>query len=89
MNTSNYTFNFGKYKGKPYNEVLGLNPHYIYWCHQNVEWFELSENDFTILQEEIYRQNQWRNSRCRPYTCGDFGYQDDHGLGPTHILGDA
>lgn len=84
IDTDSFVFNFGKYKGKAYSGVFSFDPGYIYWCHHNVEWFKLSDCDFAKLREEIERW--WtpnRGSSSRPYTCGDFGFDDDHGYGPA------
>lgn len=49
IDTKNYTFRFGKYKDELYEDVLALDPFYIQWCAESIEWFTLSPDDQEIV----------------------------------------
>lgn len=38
-----YTLTFGKYKGKKIEDVIEEDPKYLLWAHENIEWFQLSD----------------------------------------------
>ena len=52
---SRHRFNFGKYKGRTWNEVSVENPNYIHWCIRNVAWFHIPEG----CQIPRYQKRVW------------------------------
>jgi len=45
IDPSTFAFNFGKYRGQQYNDVIGIDPFYIQWCSESIEWFTLPPDD--------------------------------------------
>lgn len=45
--------NFGQYKkyGYTISEILDIDPDYLEWCLDNVEWFALSQEALDILRD--------------------------------------
>jgi hypothetical protein len=39
----NIILSFGKYEGQTIKDVIRVDPDYILWCIDNIEWFELDE----------------------------------------------
>jgi uncharacterized protein (DUF3820 family) len=35
---------FGKYKGKLIDDIVGTDPDYLVWAHNNIVWFEMEES---------------------------------------------
>lgn len=50
ISRNDYVFNFGKYKGKSFNEVLDTDPHYIRWCVENINIFNVSPKVETAIE---------------------------------------
>ena len=48
MEKTNFTF--GKYKGRPIDDILRHDPGYVAWCIDNIEWFKLTEAQYQILE---------------------------------------
>lgn len=46
---------FGKYKGKAVDQVIHINPRYVQWAEENVEFFSLSPAQKRNLEEELER----------------------------------
>ena len=46
---------FGKYKGKTVDQVIHINPRYVQWAEENVEFFSLSPAQKRNLEEELER----------------------------------
>ena len=40
------TLTFGKYKGKTVKEVMTLDPGYILWAYNNIEWFTIDKETY-------------------------------------------
>ena len=49
INTENYRFPWGQYKGRTYNEILEIDPQYIYWCWHSLPEFHLAADDLKAL----------------------------------------
>ena len=49
IDAENYRFPWGQYKGRTYNEILEIDPQYIYWCWQNLGEFHLNDHDLKTL----------------------------------------
>lgn len=43
-----YVFTFGKYKGLDLEEVLEIDPQYVLYCQEKIDWFDL---DHKLLDE--------------------------------------
>lgn len=50
IDTDEYTFEFGKYKGQFYGDVLDIDPWYIKWCNESIEWFKLADNEADYVE---------------------------------------
>ena len=46
-----FEFHFGKWKGLSYDEVKREDPGYLMWCHDNIEWFELTCEEVDDLED--------------------------------------
>jgi hypothetical protein len=46
----NIVLGFGKYKGQTIKDVIRVDPDYILWCVDNIEWFELDEESEKELE---------------------------------------
>ena len=64
---------FGKYKGHTFEEVLGMDPAYLWWCVENVKGFGMNSEAKAALEE------------CDMCDCDDLEYDsmrfqdlDDH-----------
>ena len=67
IDAEKYIFTFGKHKGESYNKVFETNPGYIYWCHHNVEWFKLADEDMKCLLDIIEERNHYNDNPCDDY----------------------
>jgi hypothetical protein len=72
----NYILPFGKYKGKTLNEVIKINPQYIPFCRNKLEWFDdkikqLSLANKTIIAKAVYAQEEDRICRTEGDIWGD------------------
>lgn len=47
-------FTFGKYKYKPYLEVIKSDPKYVKWCLKNIKDFSLTTDERTCLSYWYY-----------------------------------
>jgi len=45
IDTEEYTFTFGKYKGEFFVDIIEKDPCYIQWCMESIDWFTLSPDD--------------------------------------------
>ncbi len=52
-----YILPFGKYKGTSVGDVLELNPGYLLWAVENIEWFDLHA-DILEEAEEVMDDNE-------------------------------
>lgn len=52
---------FGRYKGKTVEYVVGFDPDYLVWAAETIEWFDLDEDVLVAaewdsrMEEELYR----------------------------------
>ena len=51
-----YVFTFGKHKNRSIRDVIDDDANYVLWCHDNIEWFKLSEGDYDKVDLEADRQ---------------------------------
>ena len=49
-----YIFTFGQYKGLSVSDVLHNDSRYILWCHDNIDWFILSDQLYDRLINEAF-----------------------------------
>jgi hypothetical protein len=47
-----YILTFGKYKGESIDELMEVNPQYLYWLHNNSDFFELSSEVLDEAEEK-------------------------------------
>lgn len=52
---------FGKYKGQPILKVIAEHIGYIMWCFENINWFELTEDE-----QKYY---DWQAIAIKKYGC--------------------
>lgn len=66
--------NFGKYKGQMLSNVMRIDPGYIIWAVDNIEWFKVDDD---IYEEALARKeaSTIRHSYHRSF--GRFGDHDD------------
>lgn len=57
INPDTYVFTFGKYKGETFEHVAYINPRYVRWCIQNVEWFKVDKETEADILEEASRED--------------------------------
>lgn len=50
--TLDYILSFGKYQGCSIAKVMLTDPDYIYWCLENISWFELDDRALATLPEK-------------------------------------
>lgn len=60
INPKKYKFNFGKYKGSRFLDVLKKDAQYIIWCHQHVKWFKLRKLDLMAVRLKAKEQTPKR-----------------------------
>ena len=53
INPDDFVFDFGQYIGFGYREVLKIDPQYIQWCEENIQWFILSDVELGELEEAL------------------------------------
>ena len=53
---------FGKYKGQPILKVIAEHIGYIMWCFENINWFELTEDEQNTM---IGKRSPSRNMGVR------------------------
>lgn len=53
INLETYVFTFGKYIGEHILDVIDENPNYVLWCHNNVDWFKLTDDGFDYVTDTI------------------------------------
>jgi len=79
-----YVFNFGKYKGKTYEEVVKEDINYIRWCDEWIDWFTISPQEherfrsilgLTLVQYQISTPSYKRRYYWPPPGTG--GYAED------------
>lgn len=61
VDSFDYVFKFGKYKGKTFRDVYWLNPGYLLWAHENVRWFTLSDEMLSRVKQGIKDLKNARN----------------------------
>ncbi len=45
---------FGKYRGCTVQEIINdKDPNYLYWCMNNIEWFELDDEAYEMLDKIV------------------------------------
>jgi hypothetical protein len=69
----NTAFNFGQYESKTLEDVLQLNPSYVDWCLQNVDFFCL-DNEIFEQQKHLFSV-QAQEGQTRKYE--EFLEEDD------------
>jgi hypothetical protein len=47
------TINFGKYKGKTFDEISDIEPSYILWLSENVEGIKLSKKWLEAIECDV------------------------------------
>lgn len=52
------TFTFGKYKGEAVVDVIYRDPEYVRWAAANIDFFELTGEEFMRLSEAFYNKRQ-------------------------------
>lgn len=50
-------FTFGKYKDEPVATVIERDPDYVLWAARNIDFFELTGEEFMRLSGAIYERN--------------------------------
>lgn len=58
-------FTFGKFKGKSISEVIDTDPHYVEWAVNNVDWFDIDDEQREELEKSLKnarRSNKYPNS---------------------------
>ena len=49
IDPESYVFTFGQYKGIEYTDVAYDDPGYILWCVENLDWFNVDEEELIRL----------------------------------------
>lgn len=70
---SGYVFHFGKYAGQKLESVMGTNPQYLLWAHNNVDHFNLSPHLLEEASKAARTQSPPRRSAPPRY----FNHHDD------------
>ena len=65
--------NFGKHKGRRVEEVLGVNPDYLQWCLDNIEWFSLDNEANQELLDTLDEYREYDDETWHP------GHPSNHG----------
>jgi hypothetical protein len=58
---------FGKFKGEDYTcgQIMALEPSYLIWCDENIEWFNLDEDFRMEVEEAVEREREHKRSERR------------------------
>lgn len=48
-----HVLTFGRYYGKTVEFVMELDPSYLIYCHNNIDWFDLSSNLLLDIEQGI------------------------------------
>lgn len=52
-----YVFGFGKHRGMTYLDVREIDPWYIQWCAESIEWFKLTPDEKEYVDELVDEQS--------------------------------
>lgn len=50
IDANEYIFRFGKYKDEFYGDVRDVDPWYIKWCNESIDWFELDDDEADYIE---------------------------------------
>lgn len=84
---------FGKYEGEPVWDIISKDPNYIIYCLENVDRFELTENEKSRLRYIRGKQEYERNRRRRNaiywhnFKYGGGNYGGGYGCGDRNLYG--
>ena len=56
IDIDNFVFTFGIYKGIEYDDVRHDDPNYIIWCNDNIDWFNIDDEELEALSNEVNYQ---------------------------------
>lgn len=71
--TLDTVFVFGKYKGKSVSQVLDINPRYVQWCLETIEWFKLDKFAIARLDEYMNSEDDDGGDYYGPGHPSDYG----------------
>lgn len=80
-----FIFTFGQYKGVHYQDVKHDDPSYLLWCHNNIDWFILDENeleelDLLINGDDLDIDDLFNSTMSNYISNIRFSYDDDDWL---------
>lgn len=84
---------FGKYEGEPVWDIISKDPDYIDFCLENVDRFELTENEKSRLRYIRRKQAYERDRRRRNaiywhnFKYGGGNYGGGYGCGDRNLYG--